>query len=601
MQGELRSEAAMTLGKTPEPPIWTEAQSRPHLGLSQRALVWARLGATPQGFDPEQSSDEELCHILETIAKELDSFIAALEGVDQIRTRLVDGWEVSKIRLNMVSDAMDCELTLGESSEIHELIGRGALFAGRMLAEGLPLPDSKLPPEKREGETGTDEVNDPEIVLRIGGADLSDAISGRVKIWSEGGMPGASVTLQSKVMNLALVDFLAEVQIMATMGGREQALFTGLVDRVSHNAETSELEFVSVGAPLTEMGMGGLGVGPGVDALELIWAIFRSSGMREDRIELESFNPGPLEEFDVVVPLDGIDLKHEMMIGEVFVSVDRSFKTLPKRLGPRELRKRFRSARVWAVARVKEKTLWEAEVEGSARVAAALSWMMASAHYSFNKDPYGGLAGFDRTWYRSRIHARDAIFVRGLTTGRTWLRAPTGVLYLPVAGSEAVGRFSPVESLSSLTPQFREALAAWRRAAVESDPIAAVSSLWEAVEFYVSGIKVPKVFDEKQLKQIRARAVQGLREDQASRVKRRIDEVNTPPLLERLRAALERDGVPFDDEDFAVLTRVRCSRNEFQHGRSREVPAEDDLRRALAFLNRAIVHRALHSRNEKPP
>lgn len=578
----------------PEPPIWKEVQRRPHLALSERALVWARLGAAPEGFDQASTSDAELRHVLETIARDFDALIMELNGVDQIRSRLRERWQISKVRIHLTHDAVDCEVVLGESREMHQVTGRGAHLAGRMLADGLPLPESGAPIKERpEAQVLPDEHDEPTLVLRIGDADLSDAIMGKVQLWSEDGMPGGSVTLSREALDAASVDYLAEVRMLAVSRARQAALFTGLVDRVTHGDEASELELVSMGVPFTEMGIGGLGVGAGVDPLELIWALFRSSGMPEDRIDLEGFNPGPIEVFDVIVPLEGIDLQADMSIAGVTMSADPSIKKLPKRLGPRELRKRFRSAGAWAVGRVEEKTLWGAEIEGSALIATALSWMTASAHYSFNKNPLGGLAEFDRAWYRSRIQVQDVILVRGLTTGRTWLRAPTDIIYVPVAESEALGRFPPTESLASLNPQFREALAAWRRAATETDPVVAVNSLWEAVEFYVSGIKVPKLFNRSQLEKIRIAAVQGLQENQVSRVKHRLAELNTPPLMVRLRATLERDGVPFDGDDLAVLARVRRSRNEFQHGRSREIPAEDDLRRAVAFLNRAIVHSAL--------
>jgi hypothetical protein len=67
--------------------------------------------------------------------------------------------------------------------------------------------------------------------------------------------------------------------------------------------------------------------------------------------------------------------------------------------------------------------------------------------------------------------------------------------------------------------------------------------------------------------------------------------LNQAPLMARLRQALAEDGVPYTDEEFDMLQRVRKKRNDL-HGRSRQAPSESDLRYTLALVNRMLKYRA---------
>jgi hypothetical protein len=67
--------------------------------------------------------------------------------------------------------------------------------------------------------------------------------------------------------------------------------------------------------------------------------------------------------------------------------------------------------------------------------------------------------------------------------------------------------------------------------------------------------------------------------------------LNEPPLMVRLRAALEEDGLPYKDEELSVLQKVRRARNDLVHGRSREAPSEADLKYAVAVINRMLLYR----------
>ncbi len=79
--------------------------------------------------------------------------------------------------------------------------------------------------------------------------------------------------------------------------------------------------------------------------------------------------------------------------------------------------------------------------------------------------------------------------------------------------------------------------------------------------------------------------------EKAERVSDILGRINEPPLMARLRTALEEDGVPYNDDELALLQRLRRARNDLVHGRSRVPPSETDLRYAIAIVNRMLVYR----------
>ena len=93
------------------------------------------------------------------------------------------------------------------------------------------------------------------------------------------------------------------------------------------------------------------------------------------------------------------------------------------------------------------------------------------------------------------------------------------------------------------------------------------------------------------LKAIRKKAIAGSEGEQLKRVQDVLTVLNTPPLMVRLKVALEEDGVPYKEEELSVLQKIRRARNDLVHGRSREAPSEADLKYAVAVVNRMLLYR----------
>jgi hypothetical protein len=136
-----------------------------------------------------------------------------------------------------------------------------------------------------------------------------------------------------------------------------------------------------------------------------------------------------------------------------------------------------------------------------------------------------------------------------------------------------------------------QALAAWRRARNTDDPLARVTFLFEAIEIYAATSNPPLLFVNDQLPEARKRASEGLSEAQKERNEIVFGRANQAPLRTRLKLAIGKDEVPVTEEDIEVLWRVREARNAVEHGGSRSLPEEDDLRCSQAIVNRMLVFR----------
>lgn len=260
-------------------------------------------------------------------------------------------------------------------------------------------------------------------------------------------------------------------------------------------------------------------------------------------------------------------------------------------MGPDELKDRYTEATIWALTLNTARTLHDAEIESLKDIDLALGWLTAKAHYSEVSLPSRAPQAFYRQRTLSRITRRDVVVVRGTASGRQWLRAPEDIPSRPQLVLSEIGEVELPPLPSDSPTQVREAITAWQRAAEAKDPLAAIVALWEAVEFYAAGASANKIFSKAELKALRRRASEGLEGEQLERVQDVIARSNEPPLMARLRSALNEDKVPYKESELSLLQEVRRARNDLVHGRSRDAPLEADLKYATVIVNRMLVYR----------
>jgi hypothetical protein len=428
------------------------------------------------------------------------------------------------------------------------------------------------------------------IAVRFGDTEIVGAgVEGKVRnVINDAAY--AQVVIPNELLANADPDYLAAVEVFAVHGTRRTTLFTGFVDRVLPEGDKTRMDLVTQTQSMKETATGGLGLRQ-VDAREMMWALSVLGGYAEDKVEVEGWEPGPLEVFEVATAVDGILADVPATFGSVTLHPEGPVATLADGLGPEELRERYTGAPAWALVLKTARTLYEAEAAGIRDIDLALAWLTAKAQYSGVSLPGRPPRGFRREWTSSRVSRRNVVVARGTATGRQWLRAIETITARPQLALGDMEDLSIPALPAELPVQVSEAISAWRRAAEERDPLSAVIALWESVEFYASGATARKIFEKPALKTVRENATAGLEGEQLKRVQDVLARLNEPPLMVRLKAALEEDGVPHKEEELSVLQKVRRARNDLVHGRSREPPSEADLKYAVAVVNRMLLYR----------
>jgi hypothetical protein len=410
-------------------------------------------------------------------------------------------------------------------------------------------------------------MEENQLVLVLGDAEIPGAVrSANIRpAGPDGeGVDSAEVVVSTAALMAVIPDYQARAQLFKRTATERHLEFTGIVDAVTPKGDVTTIKLITGLQLLRETGIGGLGMDEDTVSIEAAWSLLRLWGIDADQINIEGFSSGPIESFEVATSLDGLELVEPVDFGGVLLLPSGVWSRLADGLGPKELWASFAEAEAWALTFVQARTWYEAETEGLKAIDVALAWLAIRANYSTAVLPSSQPRRYRRAWTQSRVTRRDVVVVKRSSTGARWLRAPHDIASQPAL------ELSEMEDLQSVVPlppamslSMQEALIAWRRAAESDDPFAAVVALWEAVEWYTSGIKVG-------------------------------------PLFSKVEAALKADAVPHTADEIAVLRRVRKIRNDLIHGTSREAPSAADLTYAIAIVARMLVRRIHRIGSEAP-
>jgi hypothetical protein len=384
----------------------------------------------------------------------------------------------------------------------------------------------------------------------------------------------------------AAIDFAAPVTV-TTVDHAPDKVFLGRVTGATLDGTWLRVHLSS--APEFEESMlGGLGI-HGIDPREVVHALATAIGWSPEAIKIEGLTEPRMEVFEVIVPLDGVELRGPTRVGNVRILQTREVKRLAHDLGPPRLVQDFERAQAWVVALISARHVLDAERGGIQRIQEAIAWLNTLVHYSSVALPSGRLVDFRRNQLLNRCTVKSVVLVRGLSSRRRWLRSPDLASTRPSIALDLMRQVLAVKAPAG-DPRFGEAVLAWRRALDIEDPIGQVTALWEAIEFYVASTSLPPVFETAEIKGVLRRASEGLTQEQRRRLDDVMSGLNNPPLLPRLKFRLQEDGVPINDAEIEILRRIRTVRNRFQHGESREWPDADDLSYSAALVNRMLVY-----------
>jgi hypothetical protein len=427
----------------------------------------------------------------------------------------------------------------------------------------------------------------PAVAYRLvmfGDVDVSPAV-GNVNVHGAvGEMTTARFNLDARSPLVARVDFTTQVVIaqghkdagrMFT-GYVAEARASGVLIEVSCSAQPSLREPISTDT----MSLAG--------PLDTMYALMRDAGLPDERINFQGLDRLPKEIFEVVAPVVGTEVPRRVTVGRVALLPVDAIAPLAERFVNQELAEELTSCRAYALAHVVEERAYQAEQGGLRLIDSAIAWMNVRLRYANAVTPFGRSGGWERTRLRQRASRGPFVAVRGLATGRCWIRR---------TGTASFDDFAAVEETEPLaavvldaSTGLREATRAAARAITSADPLVKVAAISECLEFYAGSTKVSYGFT-KQDRRVLLKAAGSLDPAKRTRIERLVADLNQAPLLARVRARLAEDRVPVTEGDMDTLARVRTHRNDLVHGRS-DVVDEKDVERAIALLARILSYAA---------
>ena len=378
-------------------------------------------------------------------------------------------------------------------------------------------------------------------------------------------------------------DYRSTARIQVSSG---HVLFGGWVIQARPEGDTIVLE-MSNGPALSEYRFDELTV-VGVHPSEMVWSLAQIAGFKPESLHIGGL-VAVSEAIVTVLPLSGLALGSDSQVGPVRLTVDRPLIELAARSLPDSPAKaRLLQADGWAIARGVASFLLPAEMASVRLIEAAIDRIALEAQYSLACNPDGRALPFARDALRSDPIATRLALVHGEASGRTWLRTLDNA---PVVLPLAERRIDVSGTIGETA--LDSAIRAWRRAVRARDAIGAAGALFESIEFYVGGLTLPPIVPRAKCRAIR-RALKNvaLTEPEQKRLDDALGWINRPPLKVRLVAALERDQVPYSDEEIEALWRLRGVRNEALHGASAADPKANDVEIGRALVNRMLVFRA---------
>jgi hypothetical protein len=396
----------------------------------------------------------------------------------------------------------------------------------------------------------------------------------------------AEFTLSASQVASLPVDFFAPVEV--TIDGT--LVHSGSITSVTPTSGTVAVQCQS-GTGMTENLLGAL-VSQNVPVQDLVYAAAREGGFDDDHISIHELDTLPIEPIEVVVGLSDIAITEPYRIGPIWVLPAGAAAPAVDDFHPRpDLLDEVAAAPAYAVGVATRQTMFAGEQAALADIDVALAWLVARAHYGFVRTPAGRANDFDRLGARVNPTRDSMLIVRGLLTGRRWVRRPGSRLQRQAVKLDDSPIMAPPLS-GHLSQSERLVLLAARRAIVGDDPIERTQALWEAFELYAGKVSVPETFSKSDLDKARDTLPEEFSDAQRRRLREVIGMANQPSLMLRLLTALSADRVPLTPEEEAMLKRLRKVRNDVAHGRDARAPSSDDLDWGCSVLSRALVFRA---------
>ena len=387
-------------------------------------------------------------------------------------------------------------------------------------------------------------------------------------------------------------DYFGELSVALIYQGISRPIFTGSVTEAAPAADSVTVK--AVGAQQLHEQIISDMVYIDVTTPELIYVLARSSGIRHERLDIDGMESLQEEVFEIVTPVDGVITDRIVeFAGIEFLPAGQA---IDPRLEISDAQRVEFTGTAYARASITASMMLEAEEKGLAAIDVALSWLTVQLRCGAAMLPADQALPFARQEALASPSRRDLVTVRGLTTGRYWFRRPS--LTSQERSAHLTSSTRPLNgTLRPLTLQEKQALLALGRSSREPDLLARVQDLWEAIEFYCSGVSVDPLFTSEQLNEIR-KSLPELGADQNKRAEELIGNLNSSPLMIRFKQAMRIDGVPLSEGEINLLVRLRKTRNNVVHGRESRLPDPEDVEYATSLVARLLIYRIASTSKE---
>jgi hypothetical protein len=409
--------------------------------------------------------------------------------------------------------------------------------------------------------------------------------------------PRASFELKLDLIGPDPIDYWAPVTFRKDEGGWEEEMFAGTVEKAVAEDDAASLECEGGGTVL-EHTKGGV-IAANISGGDLIRSLNAQSGWKGELLLNEDVGEQASEEFEVVVPVAGLQVGDTSQVGAVeLISSQAGQEILQKLDLGREdrgfpiLRERFLAGEAHARVTLISQTLNEAEDKGVEMIETAIAWLTARGRYGTALLPDDSGLNFDRESALVSPEIGPVVLVRGKTTERQWLRWWHGPL-AEMQEHRADVPDSVTPTLPASVPiAVRQALLALQTAVAQRDPYAQAIGVWQAIEALAAKTKCRRLFSSEELKELREAMPTGLNAEQREVIAETIGRLNEPPVRERMVQRLRRDGIPISDQELALLDQLRKARNAAVHGRERtKPPTREEINYGIGIVSRMLVFR----------
>ncbi|WP_157965959.1 hypothetical protein [Euzebya rosea] len=432
------------------------------------------------------------------------------------------------------------------------------------------------------------------IVVKIGGLDVSHAVVGGSISGGIGKLSTAEVRLDTRETVLAELNLAAVLTIGHVVEGRHQLQFSGSV--IGATLDDGEYVLECMSSPQFVEGTTNAMVSRSVAELQLLHLIARDAGLDESGIDIEGLEEQPHEVFEVVVPVVGLRLSEQRTLAGASYFGHAHARAAVNGLEG-DVVDAFLSFSTYAATYVTHRLWAEAERTGLHHLRSSVAWLHVRWAFPSPTLPGGQFVDWLRPRRRQSVSMRPYTCVRCVRTGALWVRALDSSR--PLGAQDVDLRSLAIPSVGlEWPPSLRLAVEACHRAIGTADPLLKTTVLWESIEFIAGSVELPTLFGKSVRKAVLRRAISGLSEAEARRVRDVLALLNHAPLMAKLRRRVADLGIPISEDDFEILRGLRKARNDIVHGSydlsTSQYELEEMVDAGIAIVSKLLTYEVDH-------